>query len=95
MQAEKKCPSCEKWTGWNQQLDARCEHCNELLQEDDHSRIEEVHRKEKEYQENIFYHPREGDGVFLFLVRKIAMVLHVIFAALTWGFMWFTVTFSG
>ena len=32
---------------------------------------------------------------FMVSVRKIGWVLHAIFAAITWAFLWFVTTFSG
>lgn len=95
MQSEKKCENCGKWTTWTQALSDTCEHCGELLQAEELTRISKIQQEEKEYQDNIFYHPKEGDGPFMFVTRKVAMVLHMVFAAITWAFMWFTVTFSG
>lgn len=95
MNSEKKCPNCNEWTAWTQLLTDKCQHCGQLLVAEEHQRISKIQQEEKEYQENIFYHPKEGDGPFMFVTRKVAMVLHMIFAAITWAFMWFTVTFSG
>ena len=95
LRTEKKCPHCGVWTTWEKQATDHCLHCNELL--DQIALKEKVEREEKErvFQENDFLRIKETDGLGMRIVRKTAWVFHVIFAAITWAFLWFVTTFSG
>lgn len=95
MTTEKKCPSCGAWTKWEKKPTDRCEHCNELL--DPTALKEQEHREEQDriFKENDFFRVREDDNFLMVTVRKVGWVLHAIFAAITWAFLWFVTTFSG
>ena len=95
MKIEKKCPNCGAWTIWEKQPTDRCTACNELL--DPISLSEKMEREQSEllYQENDFLRIKETDGLGMRIVRKTAWVFHVIFAAITWAFLWMVTTFSG
>ncbi len=95
MKTEKKCPSCGVWTEWEKQPTDCCTSCNELL--DPISLSEKTKREEKErvHIENDFLRSRETDTLGMIIIRKTALVFHVIFAAITWAFLWFVTTFSG
>jgi len=95
MKTEKKCRSCGAWTEWEKQATDRCTSCNELL--DPVFLLEKTEREEKEriYIENDFLRIRETDGLGMRIIRRTASVLHVIFAAITWAFLWMVTTFSG
>lgn len=95
MKTEKKCPSCGAWTPWEKQPTDRCTSCNELLDAISLSEKAEREEKERVYNENNFLRIRETDGTGMRIVRKTAQVFHVIFAAITWAFLWFVTTFSG
>lgn len=95
MKAEKKCSSCNEWTTWEQQINDRCLHCDELLDEVAVKEKEERDEKERVFQENDFFRIRETDGFFMITVRKTGWLLHAIFAAITWSFLWFVTSFSG
>lgn len=49
----------------------------------------------EEKKENDFFRIRETDNVLMKFVRRFAFVLHAIFAAITWAFLWFVSSFSG
>lgn len=95
MRTEKKCPNCGVWTTWEKQPTDRCGNCNELL--DKVALVEQQERVEKErvFRENDFFRIRESDGFLMIVVRKTGWVLHAIFAAIAWAFLWFVTTFSG
>lgn len=95
MKTEKKCPSCNEWTNWQRQLNDRCHHCNELLDERAVKEKEEREERERVFRENDFFTIRDTDGFFMIAVRKTGWVLHAIFAAITWFFLWTVTTFSG
>ena len=95
MKTEKKCPHCEIWTKWEKQPTDRCGSCNEVL--DKVALVEKTEREENEriVIENDFLRVKETDGLGMRMVRKTAWVFHVIFAAITWAFLWMVTTFSG
>ena len=95
MKTEKKCPHCGEWTTWNKEPSDRCTLCNELL--DEVSMREKEHRETKERvdKENDFFRVREDDHFLMIAIRRISWVLHAIFAAIAWAFLWFVTTFSG
>ena len=95
MRTEKKCTHCGEWTKWEKQPTDRCISCNVLL--DPISLSEKTLREEKEraFVENDFLRIKETDGLGMKIVRKTAWVFHVIFAAITWLFLWLVTTFSG
>jgi len=92
---EKKCPHCGIWTEWEKQPTDRCTSCNHHL--DEIALFEKVEREQSElvYQENDFLRIKETDGLSMRVVRKTAWVFHVIFAAITWAFLWMVTAFSG
>jgi len=95
MKTEKKCLNCGAWTIWEKQPTDRCTSCRELL--DPISLLERTEREEKErvFEENDFLRIKETDGLGMRILRKTAWVFHVIFAAITWAFLWMVTTFSG
>ena len=95
MKTEKKCPHCGTWTEWKKQPTDSCTSCNEVL--DKVALNEKVEREQNERvsQENDFLIIKESDGLGMRIVRKTAWTFHVIFAAITWAFLWFVTTFSG
>ena len=95
MVTEKKCPSCGEWTTWEKQPTDRCLHCNALLDPAALKAREERSEKERLEKENDFFRVRETDNIFMVFVRRFTFVLHAIFAAITWAFLWFVTTFSG
>lgn len=95
MAAEKKCPHCGNWTQWQNQPSDRCEHCNETLDERTVKLQQEWLDEKREFYEKNFYRIREDDGVFMVIVRKVAMVFHMIFAAITWLIMWVVMSVNG
>ena len=95
MKTEKKCPHCGDWTTWEKQPTDRCGSCNGLLDEIALKEKEEREENERSYQENDFLRIKETDGLGMRVVRKAAWVLHVVFAAITWAFLWMVTTFSG
>jgi hypothetical protein len=51
--------------------------------------------QERLFKENDFFRVREDDSFLMVTIRKVGWVLHAIFAAITWAFLWFVTTFSG
>ncbi|MBI1287723.1 MAG: hypothetical protein GC178_09110 [Flavobacteriales bacterium] len=95
MKTEKKCSNCGEWTTWEKQPTDRCVHCDELL---DHLSLKEKEaREEREriFKENDFFRVREDDNFLMVMVRKTGWVLHAIFAAITWFFLWMAATTPG
>lgn len=95
MKTEKKCPTCEQWTVWQKLPTDRCSHCNELLDKEAHEEKVEREEKERIFKENDFFRVRDDDNFLMITVRRVGWVLHAIFAAITWTFLWFVTTFSG
>jgi methionyl-tRNA synthetase len=95
MKTEKKCPGCGEWTTWQKQPTDRCAHCNALLDPEAHEEKLDREEKERIFKENDFFRVREDDSFLMITVRKVGWVLHAIFAAITWAFLWFVTTFSG
>lgn len=95
MATEKKCQNCGEWTVWQKQATDRCLLCNELLDPTSLKEKEEREEKERVFKENDFFRVREDDGFFMIGVRKTVWVLHAIFAAIAWAFLWMITTFSG
>lgn len=95
MKTEKKCPHCGEWTVWEKLPTDRCTHCNELLDAAALKEKEAREEKERIFKENDFFRVREDDGFLMIAVRKTGWVLHAIFAAITWAFLWFVTTFAG
>jgi methionyl-tRNA synthetase len=95
MKTEKKCPHCGEWTVWEKQPTDRCTHCNELLDPVALKAQEERAERDRIDRENDFFRVRETDNIFMVVFRRFAFVLHAIFAAITWAFLWTVTTFSG
>ena len=95
MTTEKKCLSCGNWTIWHKQPTDRCTHCNELLDPTAFQEKEQREDQERLFKENDFFRVREDDSFLMVTIRKVGWVLHAIFAAITWAFLWFVTTFSG
>ena len=95
MKTEKKCSHCGVWTKWEKQPADCCTSCGGLL--DEIALMEKTQREEKErdVRENDFFRVREDDNFLMVVVRKTGLVLHAIFAAIAWVFLWFVTTFSG
>lgn len=95
MKTEKKCPHCGVWTEWNKQPTDRCSNCNELL---DQRSLDEKIERERHADEafaNDYLRIREDDGFMMRIVRRAAWVVHLIFAAITWFFLWMVATTPG
>ncbi|MFM1874877.1 MAG: hypothetical protein RL266_614 [Bacteroidota bacterium] len=95
MKTEKKCANCGAWTAWEKQPTDRCTACNELLDPIYLEEKLERDRKEEEAYANDFLRIREDDGFMMGLVRRAAWVVHLIFAAITWFFLWMVATTPG
>lgn len=95
MTTEKKCLSCGEWTKWEKQPTDRCLNCDALLDPVALRAQEERAAREQLEKENDFFRIRETDNFLMVIVRKSAFVLHAIFAAIAWAFLWFVTTFSG
>lgn len=95
MIVEKKCPHCGNWTKWSKQPTDRCVSCSGLLDEIALNEKNDREEKERVSQENDFLRIKETDNIGMRIVRKTAWVFHVIFAAITWVFLWIITTFSG
>lgn len=95
MRTEKKCANCGDWTTWEKQPTDRCDNCDELLDPVALREKEIREEKERNFSENDFFRVREDDNFFMVSVRKTGWVLHAVFAAITWAFLWFVTTFSG
>ncbi len=95
MRTEKKCPHCQVWTKWEKQPTDCCTSCGGLL--DEIALVEKTEREEKDrvFRENDFFRVRDDDNFLMVFVRKTGWVLHAIFAAIAWAFLWFVTTFSG
>lgn len=48
---ELKCPHCNQWTSWQEQLHDRCQHCNQLLEEDKIKKLKKQEAKRKREEE--------------------------------------------
>lgn len=95
MKTEKKCTNCGEWTTWEKRLTDRCTHCNALLDPVALKEKEVREEKERIFKENDFFRVREDDNFLMVIVRKTGWVLHAVFAAIAWAFLWFVTTFSG
>lgn len=95
MKTEKKCPHCGNWTEWEKHPTDRCTSCNEVLDKIALEEKTEREEKAKFIKENDFLRIKETDGLGMRMVRRTAWFFHVIFAAITWAFLWFVTTFSG
>ncbi|MFC2176264.1 hypothetical protein ACFLR1_04775 [Bacteroidota bacterium] len=95
MSTEKKCPHCGTWTTWNKQPTDKCGACQKVLDQVWLTEKIESERKEKEFFETDFLRIRESDGFLKRMLRRTAWVLHAVFAAITWFFLWMVTTFSG
>lgn len=69
--------------------------CSGLLYERALLLQQEKEKREKDFHDNNFYRAREDDNFLMVGVRKVAMVLHAIFAFITWIFMWFIMNVVG
>jgi len=95
MATEKKCANCGKWGPWQKQPSDRCIHCGEYLDEAALKHKLQQEEADRLFRENDFFRIREEDGFVMRTVRRTGWVLHAIFAAITWAFLWFVTTFSG
>ena len=95
MKTEKKCSSCGNWTTWNKQHTDLCGHCGQLLDPVANKAAEDREESAQREKENDFFRIRETDNILMKFVRRFAFVLHAIFAAITWAFLWFVSSFSG
>lgn len=95
MKTEKKCPNCGAWTQWDKRQTDRCNSCNELLDAISFTEKNEREEIQQASKEKDFFRIRETDALGMKIVRKTALVLHVIFAAITWAFLWMATTFAG
>ncbi len=80
---------------WQKQPTDRCEHCKEVLDPISLKVVEERSEQERIQKENDFFRIRESDSFLMVITRRFAFVLHAIFAAITWFFLWMVTTFSG
>lgn len=95
MKTEKKCPSCGKWATWQKQASDCCAHCGELLDPVAQKAAEDRELQLRLEKENDFFRIRQTDNVPMKFVRRFAFILHAIFAAITWAFLWLVSSFSG
>jgi len=86
MADEKKCPSCGQWTEWSKAANDKCVHCQSAL-------TPPTVPTHDEYSfgvgQNVpsFLTEREGDGLMMKGIRKMAMVAHLVYAAIMAAFM--------
>lgn len=95
MKTEKKCPNCGAWVTWEKKPSDRCSNCGELLDSEAHKAVEKRAEKARIDFEKDFFRIRATDNILMKIVRKTAFVLHAMFAAITWAFLWFVSTFAG
>jgi len=95
MSIEKKCPHCNQWTSWNQKLNDRCGHCNELLDAQRVKETEEFLAREKTYKRSDWFTIKEDDNIFMRATRRVALFFHIVFGAISWFFIWSFVNAAG
>lgn len=85
---QKNCSSCSQWTNWQQNAHDTCTHCGAIL--DERKIVEEIAWKQRDadYEKDNWLKPNESDGPVKAFFRRIGFVLHLVFGAIAWFFIW-------
>ncbi len=95
MTGEKKCPECGKWSGWQQKLDDKCEHCGALLSPGDKKRQENIAQQQKENQENWIFYIQDDDPGWKKTLKKTGNFIHYVLMAIIGFFAWLIAAIPG
>jgi predicted amidophosphoribosyltransferase len=85
---QKKCDNCNHWTNWKGNASDLCENCHQPL--DQRTLIEHAEWRQREQVENEldWFRARETDSPMKAFFRRAAFIVHAIFGAIAWLFIW-------
>lgn len=98
--AIKKCPSCGKYTEWNNQVEDKCQYCGQVL--DPRSLHEKLEAEEKEKQARLkFEHPvfwvsiKPDDNPFTVFWKTILRGAQLVYMAIISFLLWVAAVVAG
>jgi phage FluMu protein Com len=92
---EKKCPNCEKWSSWNQNLRDTCEHCGEVLGGIDLEYEEKRAVQKKANDEQWIFYIKEDDSDFIRKSKKIGNFFYTLYLTIITFIAWLIAALPG
>ncbi|EON75691.1 hypothetical protein ADIS_3841 [Lunatimonas lonarensis] len=92
---EKKCPHCNAWSKWNQDINDTCEHCGHQLGGADLHYHEKRLAQEKANRENWIFYIKDTDSGFMKGAKKVGNFFYTIYISIITFIAWLIAVLPG
>lgn len=92
---QKKCPHCQQWSDWDQDIEDTCEHCGQKLS------LMEIQRNQKREEERIaneqkwMFYIQKSDPPFMVFLKKAGNLFYTVFMAIMTFLLWLIAALPG